>query len=173
MDAPSALFGMREDAARQRLREVLLQLAKAQEQLGNESAAFAALEEALELVGTGGHAPSFLEQPDGLRDLIARWLDRRAGTAHPAAKFETRLQTFPNVSTNRGAPTGPGSAISRREHQILSLLNLGLSNAELAKHCCISEGTVKWYLHNLYAKLGVGNRTSLLHAVREQGLALH
>lgn len=46
-----------------------------------------------------------------------------------------------------------------------TLLNDGLSTAQLAKRCVISEGTVKWYLHNLYAKLGVGNRTALLRAL--------
>ena len=173
MDAPSALFGMREDDGRQRLCEVLLLLAKAQDLLGNESAAFAALEEAFELFSTASQPRPLLDPENAIGNLISRWLDRRGDSGHPPAGLVIRLKAVQSGGTHRKASTASGMAISRRERQILSLLNLGLSNAELARHCCISEGTVKWYLHNLYAKLGVGNRTSLLHAVREQGLALH
>lgn len=62
------------------------------------------------------------------------------------------------------------ASLNKREHQILALLNYGLSNAQLAQRCFISEGTVKWYLHNLFGKFEVGNRTALVRAVREKGI---
>ncbi|PTU28239.1 response regulator transcription factor [Stenotrophobium rhamnosiphilum] len=62
------------------------------------------------------------------------------------------------------------ASLNKRERQILALLNYGLSNAQLAQRCFISEGTVKWYLHNLYGKFEVRNRTSLVRAVREKGI---
>ncbi|MGH8516699.1 MAG: helix-turn-helix domain-containing protein, partial [Panacagrimonas sp.] len=55
---------------------------------------------------------------------------------------------------------------NRRERQILALLDEGLSNARIAARCFLTEGTVKWYLHSLFVKFDVGNRTALLHAIR-------
>lgn len=103
--------------------------------------------------------------------LALRILDLGAGGAGPNP--QPALPTIPATSTlPRAAATSPSAAFNKREIQLLGLLSEGLSNAQLAKQCCISEGTVKWYLHNLYEKLGVGNRTALLRAVRELGLRL-
>ena len=65
----------------------------------------------------------------------------------------------------------PGPAVlNARQREILSLLEQGLGNAELARRCALAESTVKWYLHELYERFGVRNRTALLHAVRRCGL---
>lgn len=48
--------------------------------------------------------------------------------------------------------------LKKREAQLVKLLEDGLTNSQLAARCFISEGTVKWYLHNLYEKFGVLNR---------------
>jgi DNA-binding NarL/FixJ family response regulator len=52
-------------------------------------------------------------------------------------------------------------ALTRREAQIALLLSEGLSNKLLAWQLNIAEGTVKVYLHNIYEKLGIPNRTAL------------
>lgn len=50
---------------------------------------------------------------------------------------------------------------SPRETQVLHYVARGASNAEIASALHISERTVKKHLENMYAKLGVGNRTEL------------
>lgn len=50
--------------------------------------------------------------------------------------------------------------LSRREHDVLRLLRLGLSNKLIAERLGIQEKTVKTYLTNAYASIGVSARTS-------------
>ena len=178
-DGPSArslllpiLAKMRKLGRRSRLCETLLQLALAEELCGNDGGAFAALAEALDIGSTEGYVRSFIDEGKNLRQLIARWLKQGTPASRPAATLANQI--IAPGEDSKARDTGPATSVTfnKRERQILSLLNEGLSNAQLGKRCFISEGTVKWYLHNLYEKLGVGNRTALLRAVREQGVKL-
>ncbi|MCZ4152192.1 hypothetical protein BZG21_48290, partial [Escherichia coli] len=45
--------------------------------------------------------------------------------------------------------------VSHREREILRLVAAGLSNRDIAQAVHLSEATIKWHLHNLFAKLGV------------------
>jgi DNA-binding NarL/FixJ family response regulator len=51
------------------------------------------------------------------------------------------------------------SALTEREEEILKLLAEGLSNAQIGTRLHLSENTIKFHLRNIYAKLGVSNRT--------------
>ena len=50
--------------------------------------------------------------------------------------------------------------LTDREAEILELVAAGLTNAGIAERLWISPGTVKKHLENVYAKLGVTNRTA-------------
>jgi LuxR family maltose regulon positive regulatory protein len=50
------------------------------------------------------------------------------------------------------------------------LLKAGLGNRELAQSLFLSEATVKWHLHNIFAKLGVKNRIGALARAQEKSL---
>jgi LuxR family maltose regulon positive regulatory protein len=60
--------------------------------------------------------------------------------------------------------------LTERELRILRLLKSGLGNRELAQSLFVSEATVKWHLHNIFAKLGVKNRTSALARAQQKSL---
>ena len=63
--------------------------------------------------------------------------------------------------------------LSRREIAIIKRLESELSNKEIASAIFISEGTLKWHLHNIYGKLGVKNRSGAVvkaRAVRSKGV---
>ncbi|NOK61224.1 MAG: hypothetical protein GFH27_549307n206 [Chloroflexi bacterium AL-W] len=53
-----------------------------------------------------------------------------------------------------------------REIEILRLVAQGMTNKEIARSLTISHTTVKWYLGNVYAKLGVRNRMSAVQYVQ-------
>lgn len=54
-----------------------------------------------------------------------------------------------------------GVALSPRERELVGLVRQGLRNREIAEKLGITEGTVKVYLHSVFAKTGVANRTEL------------
>jgi DNA-binding CsgD family transcriptional regulator len=55
--------------------------------------------------------------------------------------------------------------LTAREAEILELVATGLTNAAIAERLWISPGTVKKHLDNVYAKLGVANRTAAVIAL--------
>jgi DNA-binding NarL/FixJ family response regulator len=48
--------------------------------------------------------------------------------------------------------------LTAREAQILKMLELGLSNRDIADQLCIAVHTVKNHMHSLLSKLGVSTR---------------
>ena len=61
---------------------------------------------------------------------------------------------------------GKLARLTPREAEILELVAAGLTNVAIAEQLWISPGTVKKHLDNLYAKLGVANRTAAAALVR-------
>jgi DNA-binding NarL/FixJ family response regulator len=57
-----------------------------------------------------------------------------------------------------------------REREVLSLLGLGLSNAEIGKRLYLSPATVKDYVSAVLAKLNVSNRVQAAVVAQEAGL---
>jgi DNA-binding CsgD family transcriptional regulator len=55
--------------------------------------------------------------------------------------------------------------LSKRETDVVSLVFSGLKNGEIAKKLFVSEITVKKHLQNIYAKVGVKSRTSLISRI--------
>jgi DNA-binding CsgD family transcriptional regulator len=60
----------------------------------------------------------------------------------------------------------PSQLLTPREHQILSLVANGETNTEIADELWISPTTVRSHLENIYAKLGVHNRTAAAARLR-------
>lgn len=78
-----------------------------------------------------------------------RWID------------ETLLQKALELSIRGDSSGGPLHGLTPRERKIAGLVAQGLRNKEIAAELGITEGTVKVYLHGIYGKLGVENRTEL------------
>ena len=53
------------------------------------------------------------------------------------------------------------ASITPREHDVLRLVSEGLSNRQIALKLCVSPGTVKTHLRNIYSKLDVDSRIHL------------
>jgi LuxR family maltose regulon positive regulatory protein len=61
-------------------------------------------------------------------------------------------------------------ALTEREHDILRCLDAGLNNQRVAETLGLSIATVKWHAQNVYAKLGVANRSAALAKARRFAL---
>ncbi|MFP8940244.1 response regulator [Streptomyces fenghuangensis] len=64
----------------------------------------------------------------------------------------------------------PGTALTRRETEVLALVAEGLSNQAVGARLHLTEGTVKSHLARVYAKLGVESRTAAVATATELGL---
>jgi DNA-binding NarL/FixJ family response regulator len=60
--------------------------------------------------------------------------------------------------------------LSKRQKQLIVMLDRGLSNREIADELGISEHTVKVHLWRLFRRLGVKSRTQTIHHARMHGL---
>jgi DNA-binding NarL/FixJ family response regulator len=69
-----------------------------------------------------------------------------------------------------GSSSGTGlSPLSKREVEVLELVARGAKYRKIARQLEISEQTVKHHICSIYAKLGVGDRTSAVLCAIRQG----
>jgi LuxR family transcriptional regulator, maltose regulon positive regulatory protein len=85
-----------------------------------------------------------------------------------ARELLTQIQTPMANPLLQGYPT-PDS-LNDRELEVLRLIANGSSNRQIAEELIFSIGTVKWYAHQIYSKLGVGSRTQAIARARELNL---
>lgn len=67
-------------------------------------------------------------------------------------------------------PIAPHEKLSKRQKQLLVLLDKGMSNRDIAENLQISEHTVKVHLWRLFRRLNVKSRSQASHLARTQGL---
>ena len=132
------------------------------------------LQSALELAEPAGCVRIFLDEDQALVGVLYRLIQAGEGQAYAArllAEFEADQEQFPRHTE----PMQPASKdliepLSERELEVLLLLNEGLANKEIAAQLMISITTVKTHIQNIYAKLGVNNRTQAVARARLLGI---
>jgi DNA-binding NarL/FixJ family response regulator len=60
-----------------------------------------------------------------------------------------------------GAPHLPISELTARQLEVATLLTRSWSNRQIAQELNLKEGSVRIFLHRIYRKLNVANRTEL------------
>jgi DNA-binding NarL/FixJ family response regulator len=114
----------------------------------------------------GYHTTS--ESLDHLLTAIGKALD---GEFICSARVSAILLRRLTASNRETRPVTKELVLTSREAQILQMLELGLSNRDIAAQLCIAVHTVKNHVHNLLTKLGVSTRTeaaSLARSLRTQ-----
>jgi ATP/maltotriose-dependent transcriptional regulator MalT len=154
--------------------ELLLLRALANQSEGNAGRAMEDLHKALTLAAPRQYLRVFLDEAAGLRSLVEQ-LDPaglRGSEAAPLARRLAQRLTRPEhvaAAKMEGAPALI-EELTRRERAILRHLQSGLDGKEIASAIFISEGTLKWHLHNIYGKLDVKNRSGAIARAREMGM---
>jgi two-component system nitrate/nitrite response regulator NarL len=93
-------------------------------------------------------------------ELVAIIKSVYAGGKHVAPELAVKL--FSETSGQEGLLTnnsGRYALLTKREKQILELIQKGFTNANIAMRLKLSEATVKHYITPLFKKLSVRNRT--------------
>jgi two-component system response regulator NreC len=67
-------------------------------------------------------------------------------------------------------PPGPPDGLSEREVEVLRMIALGHTNAEIAEHLYLSVRTVETHRAHIQQKLRLGSRSKLVHYALEHGL---
>jgi len=73
------------------------------------------------------------------------------------------------VADTADAATPVPTKLSKRQKQLILMLDQGLSNRDIAEKLSISEHTVKVHFWRLFRRLGVNSRTQALHFARTNG----
>ncbi len=66
--------------------------------------------------------------------------------------------------------SGPGGELSERETEVLQLIALGLTNAEIAERLTLSVRTIESHRSHIHQKLGIRTRAELVGFARDAGL---
>jgi LuxR family transcriptional regulator, maltose regulon positive regulatory protein len=151
--------------------ELLLIRAQAHKQAGEVTSALNDLRHALTLAAPRQYLRVFLDEGPELGSLIDA-LDPERLESSLAVPHARRLQQARGNPDNQARFTGSGlgEQLTRREVSILKRLESGLSNKEIAEAIFVSEGTLKWHLHNVYSKLNVKNRSGAMIRARTLGI---
>jgi len=152
-----------------RLRLSLL-LSVASWRKGNSDKAFALFRSVLEDAWARGYRRLFLDEALWLLPLWEAWSQAEplqaqvwSGLAEGLREQCRRLAVDPEAFEEN-------QDISHREREILRFVAAGLSNRDIAQAVHLSEATIKWHLHNLFAKLGVRSRTQAVLKGKSMGL---
>ena len=86
-----------------------------------------------------------------------------------ATEISNVLRPFLSADLETDAPATVGK-LSKRQKQLLTLLDKGQSNRDIAETLQISEHTVKVHLWRLFRRLDVKSRSQASHLARTQGL---
>jgi LuxR family transcriptional regulator, maltose regulon positive regulatory protein len=151
--------------------ELLLLRAQAHKHDGNWANAFTDLHRALMIAAPRRYLRAFLDEGHELGALVER-LDLetlRGSAAVPLARGLIESMRMREGEGHRPS-AAIGQQLTKREVSILKRLESALSNKEIAEAIFVSEGTLKWHLHNVYGKLEVKNRPGAVARGRALGI---
>ena len=120
--------------------------------------------------------PAGLRQPvlDGGPEVaaaLARLVDPGRGrdlARHRPADRRRGARRAARPTLHRRAAAWPTS--NARELAVLRMLDVGRSNQQIGRALGVTVNTVKWYLKNIYAKLGATSRAEAVSTARRAGI---
>ena len=147
---------------------------------GEQKKALQALKRALQLAKPGGYIRTFVDEGPKMALLLVRL--GKQGVLK--AEIEKILRAFPPSEVSEPVKGASGTyavsdmdenvlvsnPVSRREAEILDLINRGYSNEEISQALSLSLGTVKTHLHHIFEKLYVKNRHQACAKARLLGI---
>ncbi|MFN8381363.1 MAG: LuxR C-terminal-related transcriptional regulator [Anaerolineales bacterium] len=142
--------------------------ALSQRQQDQLSKALAAIRKALILAEPEGYCRTFVDYGHPMLDLLTQaarqdgrgpYLDGLLETFNNEAKRSPETATQPNLQR-----------LNYNEKQILSLMERGYTNKQIAEELHLSINTVKWYSYRIFSAFGVNNRHDAISMAKRLGV---
>jgi LuxR family maltose regulon positive regulatory protein len=172
-------FAVRAGAFRSAIRWEL-QLARAYVAQGQTTRAQRELRSALARAVTGGFVRSFLDEGAPVTRLLQEQLGashiRTSATDLLVARLLQAAAADCNVSSTATRPQAHAAGmpsperLTRIQAEILQMASAGLQNREIAVRVGMTEGSVKWYMQQIFNKIGIRKRAGSLERARSLGL---
>lgn len=133
------------------------------------------MEQALELGEPEGFARTFLEEGEPMKSLLQVAARRGRMKAYAKRLLESMEMAAAEalvVPTTEDRTSRPPliEPLTEREIEVLRLLQTSLTTPEMADQLGIAPSTVRTFVKNVYAKLGVHRRLEAVERARELGL---
>ena len=122
----------------------------------------------------GGFFRSFLDEGSIVQRLLREQLAASAIQTNPSDLLVEKLvrSSFPEIPPVGHAESHAESArdgvkpLTRTQIEILQMASAGLLNREIAHRMGMTEGSVKWYMQQIFNKIGVRRRAGALDRAR-------
>jgi LuxR family maltose regulon positive regulatory protein len=142
-----------------RVIEILILQALAYHGKNDKEQALAILERAIMLAQPEGFVRVFLDEGEPMEKLLYQAKVHQVG-----ASYLSELLSHVSTDSNQALPNTQllVEPLTKRELELLKLIEQGCTNQEIADRLVISIPTVKRHISNIYSKLGVKNRTQAI-----------
>ncbi|MGU3471871.1 LuxR C-terminal-related transcriptional regulator [Paenibacillus sp. D51F] len=124
------------------------------------------LEAALQLAEPSKFIRSFLDEGEKMAELLREYVRQRqhhSDRKSPGVSLRYVRELLSLMTAHMNAPASSGALITKQELKILRMIEMGLSNKQIAEQLQITAETVKSHLKNMYRKLDVkGSREQAL-----------
>lgn len=144
---------------------------------GDRAKARRALREALSAAEPGGWSQVFIDEGEAITGLLAEAYSAGPEATSSVDAFATKLVAgfapaaiMPRIADESAPEASLCSRLLDREIEILNMVNSGLRNREIGERLGLTEGTVKWYLQQIFDKLGVRRRSQAVTSARQLGI---
>jgi len=157
-----------------RIIEIIVLQAITLKKLGKQQEAITTLKNAIELADKGEWIRPFAEYGEEVSDLLLHLIETGVNPGFIDRIFET-IQKVRNTAAETIKDTTSvkkkekQNVFTPREIEVLQCIAEGYRNHEIAEKLFISEETIKKHINNMFNKMHVKNRLSLVTIAREDG----
>jgi ATP/maltotriose-dependent transcriptional regulator MalT len=148
-------------------------LAEAQLLDGDSRTAQRTLREAIAAAAPLGMCRSFLDEGASIKTLLESCCQATAGSTHPADTYAIELlEAFGGKVPEKDVLSEDAvyGSLTDREIEVLLQVSSGMRNKEVAESMGMTEGSVKWYMQQIFDKLGTRSRVQAVERARKLGL---
>ena len=156
----------------QRVIQIQIHLALAYERLGDRDQALNSIEQAVLLAQPGSFIRTFVDIGQPLRELLNALSSRIPDVSQPylmklLASFEEEAYLRSSLLESQRQEMG---AITKRELNVLRLMQAKKTDVEIAAELVIALSTARKHASNIYRKLDVNNRWQAVQKAEELGI---